>query len=437
MTKGNITVADIRKEVEKNEAHHVHILREGLKASFLSRDDFQKWFAAELKRIGVEVEIFEVDPSELLEQPSQRKTLRENPSALNRGMNVMGRIRGKAKGKGGVLVFGHADKPPETYEWGKKHPDLVEKGSRLQGPGIADDVAGLTSLLSAMETYQHFKLEPEGDLLVASILGKQLGVFGTYGLVRRFGPVAGAIYMHPAESGNGLGDIKVASLGMAEFHITVTGKAPTTTEPHKTIYSRSGVSAIEKAMRLVEGIKVWTEEWARKPEIQHPELQKAVGQSFAVSFGRFLSGSDNLVYEIPKQAVLQGAINFPPSVKLAPVQKDFEEAVKHMAEADPWLKQGHVRLDWADVISESCEADIESEFVRIGRKAITDVTGKVPRYNYGHSVSDLRYPFLWWKANGFGVGPLAGDMNSETEYVDRKEYLDTISVVAEILKNAG
>ena len=255
MAKGTVSVADIRKEVEKNEAHHVNILREGLKASFLSRDDFQKWFAAELKRIGVEVEIFEVDPSELLEQPSQRKTLRENPSALNRGMNVMGRVRGKTKGKGGVLVFGHADKPPESYEWGKKHPDLIEKGSRLQGPGIADDVAGLTSLLGAMETYKQFKLEPEGDLLVASILGKQLGVFGTYGLVRRFGPVAGAIYMHPAESGNGLGDIKVASLGMAEFHITVTGKAPTTTEPHKTIYSRSGVSAIEKAMRLVEGIK--------------------------------------------------------------------------------------------------------------------------------------------------------------------------------------
>jgi len=161
-----------------------------------------------------------------------------------------------------------------------------------------------------------------------------------------------------------------------------------------------------------------------------------VGQSFAVSFGRFLSGSDNLVYEIPKQAVLQGAVNFPPSVKLAPVQKDFEEAVKHMAEADPWLKQGHVHLEWGDVISESCEADIESEFVRIGRKAITDVTGKVPRYNYGHSVSDLRYRSVvegkWLRRRAPGR-----DMNSETEYVDRKEYLDTISVVAEILKNAG
>jgi acetylornithine deacetylase/succinyl-diaminopimelate desuccinylase-like protein len=162
-----------------------------------------------------------------------------------------------------------------------------------------------------------------------------------------------------------------------------------------------------------------------------------VGQSFAVSFGRFLSGSENLVYEIPTRAVVQGAINFPPAVRLQEIQKDFEEAIRHMAEADPWLKQGHVRLEWGDVISESCQADIESEFVRIGRKAITDVTGKTPRYNYGHSVSDLRYPFLWWKANGFGVGPLAGDMNTETEYVDRKEYLDTLIVVAEILKNAG
>jgi acetylornithine deacetylase len=431
-----IDVEALRKEVQANEAHHIDVLRDGLKASFLGRDDFQRWFGGEMERIGMQVDFFEVDPAELLEQPSQRKTLRENPSALNRGLNVVGRVPGKGAGRG-VLLFGHADKPPETYEWGREHPDLIEEGNRLQGPGIADDVAGLTAMLSAMEVYKHFGLEPEGDLLVTSILGKQLGVFGTFGLVRRYGPVAGAIYMHPAESGNGLGDLKVASLGMADFVLTVDGKEPETTEPHKTIYSRSGVNAIEKAIHLVGGIKQWAEEWARKPEVQHPELEKAVGQSFAVSFGRFLSGSDNLVYEIPTRCVAQGAINFPPAVRLAEIQKHFEEAVNHMAQADPWLKDDHVHLEWSDIIAESCEADIESHFVRVGRQAITDVTGKTPRYNYGHSVSDLRYPFLWWEADGFGVGPLAGDMNTKTEYVDRKEYLDTIIVVAEILKNAG
>ena len=436
MSKKQLDVDAIRKDVHENESHHMDVLGRGLRASFLGRDDFQRWFGQEAERIGMQVEMFEVDPSELLEQPSQRKTLRENPSALNRGLNAVGRVPGKGPGSG-VLLFGHADKPPETYEWAKKYPDLIKDGERLQGPGIADDVAGLTSMLSAVETYKRFGLEPEGDVLVASILGKQLGVFGTYGLVRRFGPVAGAVYMHPAESGNGLGDLKVASLGMAEFHITVDGKAPDTSEPHKTIYSRSGVSAIEKAIFLIEGIKHWAAEWARKPEIQHPELEKAVGQSFAVSFGQFQSGSDNLVYEIPTRSVVQGAINFPPSVRLTEIQADFEAAVDHLVQADPWLKENHVQLEWADVISESCQADIDSDFVQVARKAITDVTGKTPAYYYGHSVSDLRYPFLWWKANGFGIGPLAGDMNTETEYVDRKEYLDTIIVVAEILRNAA
>jgi acetylornithine deacetylase len=436
MSKETVELDEIREHVYRNEAYHVNTLREGLKASFLSRDDFQDWFAAEAKRIGMEVEMFEVDPSELLEQPAQRKTLRENPEALNRGLNAVGRVPGRGGGRG-ILLFGHADKPPETYEWGRIHPDLIEDGDRLQGPGIADDVAGLTSMLSAVETYKYFGLQPDGDILVASILGKQLGVFGTYGLVRRFGPVTGAIYMHPAESGNGLGDLKVASLGMAEFRMTVEGRAPDTTEPHKTIYSRSGVSAIEKAMHLIEGIRQWASEWARKPEIQHAVLERDVGQSFAVSFGRFLSGSENLVYEIPTNCIVQGAINFPPAVRLSQIQQDFEISVKHLAQADPWLREGHVSLEWGDVIAESCQADIDSDFVKVARKAIADVTGKTPRYNYGHSVSDLRYPFLWWKANGFGVGPLAGDMNTEREYVDRKEYLDTVVVVAETIKNAA
>ncbi|MGQ9584528.1 MAG: M20/M25/M40 family metallo-hydrolase [Anaerolineae bacterium] len=436
MDTTQIRVADIRKDVEDREADHIKRLGEGLKASLVSLGEFQKWIAQEMKRIGMEATEFWVDPAELLNQPAMRKTLRENPSALNRGPNVVGKISGKDPTRG-MLLFGHADKPPETYEWGKKWPELVVKGNRLQGPGIADDVAGLTSMLSAVETYLRLGLKPQGDVLVASILGKQLGVFGTYGLVERFGPVGGAIYAHPAESGNGLGDLKMTSLGMAEFHITVEGKKPDTTEPHQTIYSLSSVSAVDKGMYIVNGLYKWAAEMAKRPDAQHDKLKQQVGQSFAISFGRFLSGAENLVYHIPTKATIQGDVNFPPGIRLATVQQEFEKAFNALIKADPWLSQGHAHMEWGDVIAESCQSDEDSEFLAVAKKAITDVTGKTPRFNYGHSVSDLRYPMLWWKAQGFGVGPLAGDMNTETEYVDRTEYLHTIVVVAEILKNAA
>jgi acetylornithine deacetylase len=432
----SIDVTAIRQDVMKQEAHHVSVLREGLKASLTDLAGFQQWIGEEMKRIGMEVKEFLVDPKELLDQPAQRKTLRENPSALNRGPNMVGKLAGKGPGHG-MLLFGHADKPPETFEWGRKHPDLVQDGNRLQGPGIADDVAGLTSMLGAVETCVRLGMEPQGDLLVASILGKQLGVFGTYGLMSRFGPVDAAIYAHPAESGNGLGDLKMTSLGMVEFHITIEGKSPDTTEPHQTIYSKSAVSAAEKGFYIAQGLQKWAAELAQQKLYRHAELEKLTGQGFALSIGSFVTGTDNLVYEIPTRCVLKGVVNFPPAVTLEMMQDELKGTFDNLVKQDAWLAESHAHLEWGDVIAESCQSDENSEFLLMAKQAIKDVTGKTPRYNYGHSVSDLRYPMLWWNAQGFGIGPLAGDMGTETEYVDRKEYLDTIIAVAEILKHAA
>jgi acetylornithine deacetylase len=264
-----------------------------------------------------------------------------------------------------------------------------------------------------------------------------LGVFGTYGLMSRFGPVDAAIYAHPAESGNGLGDLKMTSLGMIEFHIEIEGKSPDTTEPHQTIYSKSAISAAEKGFYIAQGLQKWAAELAEQDLYRHAELEKLTGQGFALSIGRFVTGTGNLVYEIPTRCVLQGAVNFPPAVNLEAVQGEFKEAFDNLVEQDAWLAQPHARLEWGDVIAESWQSDEESEFLLMAKQAIKDVTGKTPRYNYGHSVSDLRYPMLWWNAQAFGVGPLAGDMGTETEYVDRKEYLDTIIAVAEMLKHAA
>jgi acetylornithine deacetylase len=434
--QNGITLDQIQENVKKNEAEHVDVLRRGLQASFEDLRSFQNWFADEMERIDLDVDQFEVDPDELLEQPAQRKTLRENPSALRRGPNVVGKIAGKGPEQG-VLIFGHADKPPETFEWAKEHPDLVQEGNRLQGPGIADDVAGLTSMLSAVDTFKRLGLEPEGDLLIASILGKQLGVFGTYGLVTRYGPVDAAIYAHPAESGNGLGDLKMASLGMVEFHVEVEGKSPDTTEPHQTIYSKSGFSAADKGFYLAEGLQEWAREVAKEDAYRHAKLEEQTGQSFAMSIGSFVTGTTNLVYEIPTHCQFKGVVNFPPAMGLEEAKNGLRAAFDSLVEADDWLSSSRATMEWGDVIAESCQSDEDSEFLIAARKAITEVTGKTPRYNYGHSVSDLRYPMLWWNAAGLGIGPLAGDMGTPTEYVDRKEYLDTIIVFADVLRRVA
>ena len=429
----NADILAIRNEVAKNEKKYLDLLSDGLKASFTNLGDFQNWIGKQMKLIGMEVEEFLVDPSELTGQPAFHKTLKDNPESLQKAPNMVGKLPGKGP-RHGMLLYAHADKIPETYEWAKNNPEMTERHNRLYGPGIADDVSGITAMLSAVDTYIQLGMAPKGDVLVASILGKQLGIFGTYGLMKRYGPLDAAIYIHPAESGHGLGELKISSNGMLEFTIEIEGKEPGVAVV-ETIYSKRGISAAEKGIYIYQGLHHWAAEIARR--YPHPPLEEEAGQSFALMFGRFIAGIDNEIKQMPRKCVLEGSVVFPPGVSLGTVQDELTKAFNHLVGLDDWLSDSHARLEWQDRIGESIQVDENSQFIRMATQVINAITEKTPIYHYAHTISDIGYPMLYWNAQAFGVGPLAGELQTENEWVDRKEYLDTIVAVTAMLQSAA
>jgi acetylornithine deacetylase len=428
------SLENIRNLVKEHDARHIQRLGTALKASYGDLDAFQDWIKAEMQAIGMEVSEFKVDVSELKNQPGYQKTLRDNPQALLKAKNVVGKIAGHEP-RQGMLLFGHADKRPETYEWAKLHPEMTEIDDRFYGPGIADDVSGITAMLSAVETYCQLKLKPRGDLFVASILGKQGGIFGTNGLMKRYGPLDAAIYVHPAESGDGLGELKIASLGSLEFIINLDGKGPDSTEPIEAVFSKSAISATDLGIFLLNGLQKWAAE--QEQRYPHERLQALSGQTFSLLAGRFTSGTQNEVYQVARNCIIQGIVCFPPNARLETVRAEFVKAFETIVQQDPWLSQGHARLEWGDTIDQGCQSDENHPFMQMASQVIRELTGKTPSMYYGHTVSDIRYPLLYWKAQAFSLGPLAGNLAKENEWVDRKEYLDSIVAVTEILKNAA
>ena len=429
-----IKIENIQKLVNQNHIQHINRLSAGLKASFGGTDLFQDWIIHEMHSMGIEVDEFNVDISELTNQPGYQKTLHEKPQALNMAKNVVGIIHGQGP-RQGMLLFGHADKRPETFEWAKTHPDMEETGGRFYGPGIADDVSGITAMLGAVDTYLQLGIKPRGDLLIASILGKQGGIFGTFGLMKRYGPLDAAVYVHPAESGSGLAELKIASLGSLEFIITLEGKGPDSTESMEAIYSKTAISATDLGMSLLAGLQKWADEQSNR--YQHKHLQELAGQSFSIVAGKFISGIQNEIYKVSRKCTIQGIVCFPPNAQLNTVRSDFIQVYEYLVKQDPWLSQGHACLEWGDTIDESCQSDENHPFMKMASNTLMAVKGKTPNMHYGHTTSDIRYPLLYWKAQAFGIGPLCGDIGKETEWVDRGEYLDTIVVVTEMLKNAA
>ena len=95
LTNLSVTADEIRKDVMNNEQAHLNLLEEGLKASFSNLNDFQDWISTHIQNIGLQVERFLVDKSELTDQLANQKTLRENPDSLQQAVNIVGKLRGK------------------------------------------------------------------------------------------------------------------------------------------------------------------------------------------------------------------------------------------------------------------------------------------------------------------------------------------------------
>ncbi len=408
---------------------HTEILKEAYSASIVSVDAFQEWVFEKFKSLGVQTEGFRVDPEELTTQPAFRETFPDGSIEGRGPKNVLCRLNPSIEE--GILFFAHADKHPATYEYGKTCPQLVETTDRFSGAGIADDVSGISAMVSALTVYLESADQPKKQILMASILGKQGGVFGTYGLMKRYGPLGSAVYLHPAESGAGLSELKIASNGLIEFTIRLEGKPPESTEVHQTIFSKSAVSAVEKAIFIHQGLQKWAE--TQSKHYRHTEVKDMAGQSFAVTVGRFTGGSENEVFEIPVCCTMQGTLCFPPNARLNRVKTDFASALNQIAASDPWLFEGHWQLAFGDRIAESAESNPGSEFLKASTDLVRAYTGRAPVYFYGHSMSDIRYPLLYWQAQAFGIGPLSGDLGKKTEWVDRNEYFLTIAILVELM----
>jgi acetylornithine deacetylase/succinyl-diaminopimelate desuccinylase-like protein len=421
--------ASIHKILNKNLETHTEILKDAYAASLVSLEAFQNWAFDAFKDLGIEAETFNVEFKEVKVQPAFRKTYADSFSESAGPRNVLGRLNPKAEG--GILFYAHADKHPATYEYGEKHPELIETDDRFLGAGLADDVSGIAAMISALKVYLDLGFTPGKQILVASILGKEGGVFGTYGLMKRYGPLGAAVYLHPAESGGGLGELKIASNGLIEFTISVDGKPPESTEVHQTIFSKSAVSAVEKAMFIHQGLQGWAEKQSQT--YHHPEVEEMAKQSFAITIGKLNGGCQNEVFEIPLSCEMSGTISFPPNARLENVKENFVSALNEIAETDAWLSKGNWKLDFGDRIAESAESDADSEFVRKSAELVQAYTGRTPDYFYGHSMSDIRYPLLFWEAQAFGIGPLSGGLGKEVEWVDKKEYFLSIAVLTEMM----
>ena len=176
-----------------------------------------------------------------------------------------------------LLMFAHPDAEPvdDTSRW--QHDPFsseIEQG-RLYGWGVADDLAGCAAAVLAIEQAAASKASM-GRVVFASTPSKRYAR-GVAALLHNGLTADAALYLHPAESGVGMREIKATASGHIEFRIEVSGHPPDTSEPGHTAFSHLANNPIDKALVVRSALMKLAEE--RAARVRHPLIEDRVGRA--------------------------------------------------------------------------------------------------------------------------------------------------------------
>lgn len=329
-----------------------------------------------------------------------------------------------------LLMFAHPDGEPVagTDRWTRAPfaGEIVD--GRLYGWGVADDLAGCAAAVLAIERAKAANI-PLGHAIFASTPSKR-HARGVHALLHKGITADASLYLHPAESGVGMREIKAVASGQLEFRITVTGQFPPTTEPGQTAFSHLGVNPIDKALVVRAALYRLAED--RASRIRHPLIEAEVGRATNLHISRITTGEMRKYSRLAETCDLGGAIAFPPGETLAEVQAQVEGAIATACAQDEWLSANPPRIDWLVGVT-GAEVPADHPLFVATAAAVTAVTGEAPHVNPMHTSSDIRNPMVQSGIPCVGLGCLGGDLSQNDkvdEWVDLADFLRMVDVTA-------
>ncbi|CAN5337107.1 ArgE/DapE family deacylase [soil metagenome] len=347
--------------------------------------------------------------------------------------SVVATFKGKGKGRS-VIFFAHPDGEPVagTERW-QRDPfaGTIDKG-RLHGWGVADDLSGVAVLVQGLQAVLEAGHLPAGDVILASTPSKR-HARGVSALLHGGLKADAAVYLHPAESGVGMREIKAFASGLLEFRVTVEGRAPDTNEISHTAFAHTAVNPLDKLWLVHRALQAL--DARRGVAIRHPALQRAIGRSTNLLVSHMAAGSAGVYARIAPTAVLSASLSFPPPETLPQVQAAIEDALREAATSDEWLREHPPRLDFISGVT-GAEVSVDDPLYRVVADAIARVTGHQPSVNPLHTSSDIRNPIVQAGIPTVGLGPLGGDLTQNgltDEWVDIADYRRAVEVAAAVI----
>lgn len=280
----------------------------------------QEWIARYLQKLGCQVDVFEALPG----RP-----------------NVVGTLKGSGGGKS-VILNGHIDVCEDRLndKWCRDPYDPYIEGGALFGKGSSDMKGALAAFLFVLECVQRRGYKFKGDVIVESVIGEEKGEPGTKRCLEKGYRADFAFVGEPARGTKSL----YATVGLTHGHISVTSPYTLHLQERRFFQQagggREGANCIEKmALVILPALNDLEKHWSVMK--QHPLMP--AGQAMINVF--YFVGGGN-VFFIPDQCLIDIIVYYLPGEDKKTVQKEVEDKLSRVAQADEWLRKYPPMVEW-------------------------------------------------------------------------------------------
>jgi acetylornithine deacetylase/succinyl-diaminopimelate desuccinylase family protein len=325
--------------------------------------------ATSLEKLGFEVDQWEVYPGD---------------------PNVVGLLKGSSPEEyQSLIINGHIDvaEVDECSGWERPPFEPVVHEGKIYGRGVADMKGGLAGALFAIQLLKEAGIHFPGDLIYQSVIGEEVGEAGTLECCQRGYTADFAVVVDTSElhiQGQG---------GVITGWITI--QSPQTYHDatrRRMIHAGGGLhaaSAIEKMMKMVQGLQDLEKSWAvTKSYPGFPAGMNTINPAV-------IEGGRHAAF-VADQCKLWVTVHFYPNETHQDVVKEIEEHLLNVAKADPWLKEHPPTFEWGGKsmiedrgeIFPSLEFDPESLGVQTLAQSHQQVLDLQPQMGMSATVTD-------------------------------------------------
>jgi acetylornithine deacetylase len=307
----------------------------------------QSYIKLRMAKIGAVVETWEPDPIKLAKY-KDKPGYYANHNFKNRP-NLAATFKGSSDTGRSILLTGHIDVVKPGNGWTKEPFGGEIENHKIYGRGTVDMKGGVTAMISAIEAIKRCGFKTKGDVIVGTVVDEEAGGMGTLDFVHRGYKADGCILTEPT-------GMNIAPLcrGILWGKIIVPGRSGHIEMPMGNWKENGAVDAIEKAMIILENLRVLNKEWSVQKT--HPLLpipcQVKVAQLNAGEYPTSYADKAEIIFDA----------QYLPSEKDknwlgGKVKKEIETFIQHVAQLDPWLKANPPKIEWlidADCGETSC-----------------------------------------------------------------------------------